>query len=213
MKCIFTAPAFIISNAVMSAYFREVESTGKMPRISDRLAERLRKISRWATKDHPNTAGLVLYSRDSQTGKTTLLRALYDAHETMRAAPMRGIETNYTSAEFLTAIDISMMAQHKGRAAIMEGEHSPAKTPLLFIDGLGCETEQVSCRRTDANGETITEVINPLAEVLRYRYLHGLPVILTTNLTKRQIGETYGKDVLSCVKEYKWSSYCYEKIY
>jgi len=199
MDTIFNAPAFIIANAIMRAYFSEVESTSKTPIITDELNARFIKISRWTTKDHPGCAGLVLYSRDPQTGKTTMLRALY----------LTCVDLQFRKYKpgFITAIELSLTAQHKGRESIMEGESSPAKIPLLFLDGLGYETPRVRYHGTNADGEHITESIEPVAEVLRYRFEHGLPVIITTDLSGHRIRHIYGAKVIECIKACKRTAY------
>lgn len=199
METIFNAPAFIIANAIMRAYFSEVESTKKTPIISDELNRRFIRFSSWTTKDHPGCAGLVLYSREPQTGKTTMLRALYLACSDLRQF------RNYEPG-FITAIGLSLAAQHEGRKSIMEGESSPAKIPLLFLDGLGYETPRVHYHGTNADGERVTESIEPVVEVLRYRYEHGLPTIITTDLSRGGIRGRYGQSVSKCLNDYKYTS-------
>ena len=99
------------------------------------------------------------------TGKTTMLRAVY-----------------YTATQLGRTVMI-----HTAKSAVATGTQEMRKDrSLLLIDELG--REQIE-RKDYGN------VSEPLVDLICYREDRGLPTLLVTNLTDRQLEEKYGKYV------------------
>lgn len=114
---------------------------------------------------------------------------------------------------FLTAREISSIAENGGRAALLEDEGSPAKIPLLFIDDLGDEPGEVHYYGKSPDGQFYNSKIAPLVEVLLYRYENRLPVIITTNFGTDGIRAKYGPRIEDRLREMCEGGYFSGKSY
>lgn len=110
-------------------------------------------------------------------GKTTLLRAL-------RSATNYLVENNYLDSDMtirmFDAKDINHIASN------IEKFNEIKKMPVLAIEDIGREAAEVV---------NYGNYINPLVDLLEYRYNERLPTFITTNLTNKEIRDKYGNRI------------------
>lgn len=117
----------------------------------------------------------------SGNGKTTLLYAMQQAHNTLKHIhqalpdPFR-----QTGIEIIDAVALAMQCTNT------RDYHDYSRRPMLAIEDLGRDAEQLKYY-----GNTITPVI----DILEYRYQHQLFTLVTTNLTLRELKAKYGARV------------------
>lgn len=161
-----------------AAYQAQVASRGRKPELMVNIEPAIQTCARWLT-DSSTKPGLILQGNVG-TGKTTLLYAIKMVVEAMDQKK-RKMEIEGASAMVKTFLqDIKRF-------------DAWAYTPLLGIDDLGTEAVSV---KDYGNDKT------PMGDLLLERYKRLPFTIITTNLTKKQLLETYGERVESRLSEW-----------
>ena len=161
-----------------AAYQAQVASRGRKPELMVNIEPAIQTCARWLT-DSSTKPGLILQGNVG-TGKTTLLYAIKMVVEAMDQKK-RKMEIEGASAMVKTFLqDIKRF-------------DAWVYTPLLGIDDLGTEAVSV---KDYGNDKT------PMGDLLLERYRRLPFTIITTNLTKQQLLETYGERVESRLSEW-----------
>lgn len=141
---------------------------------------KIRSVAKWLTADNLKP-GLLLCGGIGN-GKSTMLTAIKALNNQFLNFK------SWRQITLLSATFISSLAADSDATA-----YSRAKdAPILGIDDLG--TEPVSVKRYGSE-------INPVVELICYRYDQMLPTMITTNLTMEKIRDVYGERVADRLKE------------
>lgn len=165
-----------------------------------------KKLDKWINgAEH---AGLIL-SGPMGMGKTTILRALYlwihyyySEHPDYSHARIRTeLECSNTAIYGITKL--MHLAHLSGREGLLYADDAPARADLLFIDGVGDETEGpiIHYRGWDKSRRVfIKEDLCPIEEMIMIRDNKHLPTIISTRLDYNGIVERYGESTADRLK-------------
>lgn len=120
----------------------------------------------------------IIFSGDTGTGKTHLAAAISN----------HVINKNRCPVMFGTFIEYLDRIRSEFKNNTDQTKHDMKTVPLLIIDDLGKE------KQTAWSDQTLFEIIN-------YRYEHGLPVVITTNLSWQALSKQYDRAVISRLAE------------
>lgn len=157
----------------------EVESRGFAFILDANSYDHINAVARWATQK--GKFGLLL-SGSYGNGKSTLVRALQSVTSYV-------FESKYPNAQPHEKVALRMVnALHVSNVAKTDDDafERIATAPFLAIDDVGLEPAEVL---------NYGNVINPLVQLITYRYDNMLPTVITTNLTPAQIREHYGERI------------------
>ena len=158
---------------VIQAFFAlEVKNRGKKLVMNDRLKGIISRIADHMTK--PKKQGIILMGGVG-SGKSTMMAALQKAH-------------NYLYPQYN---DIGIIIRDAGQIVREYQENRPTidycgVEDMLAIDDLGKEPTEVLRYGTH---------IQPLVEIFEQRYNRMLPMLITTNLERKQVAEKYGRRI------------------
>lgn len=157
----------------------EVESRGYTFLMDSHSYEHIESVARWAT------AGLkfgIMLSGSYGNGKSTIVRALQSVTTYLYDRKYPNAQPqDKVSLRIVNALDVSNAATHDQTTF-----RRYSTSPFLAIDDVGLEPAEVM---------NYGNVINPLVQLITYRYDNLLPTIITTNLTPAQIREHYGERI------------------
>lgn len=156
------------------AYKYEVRKRAIPYNHSDRLEKMLRIAARWMTSHNKN--GLLI-SGGVGCGKTTLANAISDVYMIVNR---NGIRTEDAKTIAAMALD------DKKEYEVLRGVR------MLCIDDMG--TELITAK-------SYGNEVMPVVDIIHYRYAKQLFTIITTNLTEKQIEDTYGSRVADRLRE------------
>ena len=164
-------------NMLCAAYQKEVESRGMTCDMIDKVYGYLRGIAETMTTK--STKCGILLCGNCGNGKTTSMNAFLSLCRFMEGVE-QGLIPNArqivaTSARRLTQIAKDENAMKEAKVCY-----------VLAIDDIGLEPTEVL---------DFGNAINPVIEILEYRYRQLLFTFITTNLTPKQIREKYGDRV------------------
>ena len=168
---------------LFSAIAAEVEYRGGTIKESEVLNNQLRHVASWLCED--NTKNSLFLAAQCGNGKTTFLRAIQNLVTAL------GIKSNLSNKTFAPGLYGA-----KQLATICKSNPSQWQSiinqELIVIDDIGTEPREIV---------DFGNVINPIAELISYRYEALLPAIYRTNLSPSSIAEVYGKRVADRLKE------------
>lgn len=145
------------------------------------IDEYLTKVSDFLV--NPKKTGLIIMGSIGN-GKTTMAKAVCSMINTLYDSP---VTSERKFIKTISAIKLSNMAtEDKGDYQIAK------KTPMLFIDDVGCEPSVVKVWGNE---------LSPFVELIYHRYDNQLFTILTTNLNKEMLQKTYGDRVIDRMNE------------
>ena len=159
-------------DALTASFQAEVEYRHQTYKESDAVKESIKQAAKWLTEQ--DKFGLLMCGVPGN-GKTTLMRAIQNL-------------INYFNLkdDYGTSIGVSLR-DVKDITRLNKDDYNGfvkfRNTPMLAIDDLGLEPTEVL---------DYGNVLNPIIDLLSYRYNEQLFTIITTNLTGKQIREKYG---------------------
>ena len=194
-----------VYSMIKLAYRGEVSKRGRIAEFDDDMASRLRKTAKWLTSDDLKFS-LLLFGGYGN-GKTTLVKSVQSMIENIKiSAPTIALQferevvssrmpTDEDRRLYSDLMDIGKLpslriitAQEIADYARRDADELSKikKEPFLAIDDLGCEPAEIKSYGT---------AVTPVTDVFFVRYDAMLPTIITTNLDKPDIRNTYGDRV------------------
>lgn len=152
--------------------------------------ETITKMSQmaWWLTDMRAKPGILLYGTCGN-GKTTLAESARDVINTMlnpESSP-NAISPNTRQVYRINALKLAQTY------TAAKPEYDKWKnTPMLMIDDLGIEPAEI---------KIYGNVVSPLVELIYERYDRKLLTMITSNLTRKDISETYGPRIIERIVE------------
>lgn len=163
-----------------SAYRIEVENRQLEYLCTKELCEHLEDIARWMTSG--NGFGLALMGNVGN-GKTTMAKAFCDA---VRLAQFDD-NGEILGIRFVDSNQVTRLCRES-----YEQFRKLCESKFLCLDDMGREPVEV---------KDYGNVLNPVVELVQYRYEQQLPLVITTNLDPGMIDSRYGRRILDRFKE------------
>ncbi len=175
------------------AYGEQVRMTGRRMVRSEVLDELLSTVSlelslRCSIEERHGRFGMLMMGVPGD-GKTTMIRAIQLAANLCFSAGMysqRERDDGLDGLQIVTARDVAQMAQDPMKLQRLK------ERVVLAIDDVGTEPSEVMHYGT---------MLQPMADLIEYRYSRRLYTILSTNLTGRQLSEQYGERMVDRLRE------------
>lgn len=164
------------SDILLAAYIGEVEYRKRRYIDDERIRENIHKVAEFLT-DNNSKFGM-MFCGTCGNGKTTLLYALRSATNYLNDC--RHFEDSHTGIRIYDAKDISQIAKN------YDNFKEVRKTPIIALEDIGREPAEVL---------DYGNVLNPIIDLLEFRYNEQLPTFITTNLTAKEIREKYGNRI------------------
>lgn len=167
-----------------AAYTAEVENRGGVYEATDDITRALADLAAFLTakpdeeRSKPRRKFGVMLAGLYGNGKTTTLRALQTAINLLNA---EDLFEEFTGMPIVSARGIALLADEDHKAYT-----ATCQRPLLAVDDMGREPAEVL-----KYGNTM----NPVADLIEFRYNARLFTVITTNLTAPQIAEKYGQRI------------------
>lgn len=142
----------------------------------------IRQVARWLVS--PATPGLTIFGNVGN-GKTTIATAVMQTINVLnlgRDAAGQPIWVNMISAR-----ELARKARNDEEDML-----GWCKKPMLVLDDVGAEQDTV---RTYGN------ILNPVEQLIEYRYKYRLFTVVTTNLKPQEIRERYGDRIADRMNE------------
>ena len=167
-------------DVLASAYRIEVEKRRMEYVLTNELCSHLEDIARWMTEG--NGFGLALMGNVGN-GKTTMAKALCGA------VRLAGFDDNgeTIAMRYIDSNQVTRMCRES-----YEQFHRLCQTKFLCLDDMGREPVEV---RDYGN------LLNPVVELVQYRYEQQLPLVITTNLDPEMINSRYGQRIADRFRE------------
>lgn len=168
------------------AYAANVDRSGYSFVEDVETRKKIKGMAGWLTNQRAKPG--VLLCGTCGNGKTTLAESARDVINTLlNPQESPNIIPNVPQMIRVNALKITQAYTEQ------KGEYERWKVcPMLMIDDLGVEPAEI---RTYGN------VVSPLVEMLYERYDRKLMTVITSNLTKKSIGEVYGPRIEERVTE------------
>ena len=161
---------------LMASYMAEVEYRHRMFIDDEHTRDNIRRLAKFLTSD--NSKFGIMFCGICGNGKTTLLYALRSAINMINDCG--GFEDRKTGMSIIDAKDIAHYA--KDYRSFQELK----MRPMIAIEDMGREATEVL---------DYGNVLNPVIDLIEYRYDNQLFTAITTNLTSKQVSEKYGKRI------------------
>lgn len=159
-----------------AAYMAEVEYRHREFVDDDATRENIRSLARFVTSDGSKFG--IMFCGVCGNGKTTLMYALQNVIRLINDC--RGFEDSNTCILIADAKDITKTAKDVEKFQTLKSQ------TMLAIEDMGREPAEVL---------NFGNVLNPVVDLIEYRYDNQLFTAITTNLTGEQIREKYGKRI------------------
>lgn len=164
------------ADLLTAAYMAEVEFR-RRPFIGDAETEQnIARLAKFLTTDSPKFG--IMFCGTCGNGKTTLLHALRSATNLLN--------NNGAFADTSTGLVIVDAKEVAQRARDPKKFSEMRKWPLMAIEDMGREPTEVL---------DFGNVMNPVVDLVEYRYDNQLFTAITTNLAGKQISEKYGRRI------------------
>ena len=162
------------------AYRIEVEKRHMEFLYTNDLCNHLEDIAKWMTGG--NGLGLALMG-DVGNGKTTMMRALRGA------VSLAGFEDHGETIgmKMIDSNSVTRLCRND-----YEQFYKFCNTKFLAVDDIGREPVEVKDYGT---------VLNPIIELIQYRYEKQLPLVISTNLDPAMMKDRYGARITDRMKE------------
>lgn len=186
-----------------TAYEKEVSKRGNSYQDDPDTARHIQLVAKWLVSDTLKPS-LLLYGGIGN-GKTTMIRAITSAVESLKDSARKYMKENNPAEESFSVIrdnadskalkEIIKFPTIKAitaqKLAELASQNVDAFSKLkgetfLVIDDLGCEPTAVKNYGTE---------VTPVTDVIYQRYDKILPTIITTNLDRKDIRQQYGDRV------------------
>ena len=164
-------------NLLAASYAVEVKRRHGTPKFDANTQKNLFALADYITQQDPKFG--VMMSGTCGNGKTTLLYTLQSAfYYLLRKGHFDFLKLSFaTRLKIVDAKDVTQIAKDYDDLQELRSEE------LLAIDDLGKEPTEVL---------DYGNVLNPVIDILEYRYNRQLFTVVTTNLTPKEIREKYG---------------------
>ena len=164
------------SDILLAAYIGEVEYRKRTYIDDARIRDNIQKVAEFLTNN--NSKFGMMFCGTCGNGKTTLLYALRSATNYLNDC--RHFEDNHTGIRIYDAKEVSQIAKN------YESFKEVRRVPIIALEDIGREPAEVL---------DYGNVLNPIIDLLEYRYNEQLPTFITTNLTAKEIREKYGNRI------------------
>lgn len=164
------------SDILLAAYIGEVEYRKRRYIDDARIRDNIQKVAEFLTNN--NSKFGMMFCGTCGNGKTTLLYALRSATNYLNDC--RHFEDNHTGIRIYDAKEVSQIAKN------YESFKEVRRVPIIALEDIGREPAEVL---------DYGNVLNPIIDLLEYRYNEQLPTFITTNLTAKEIREKYGNRI------------------
>lgn len=164
------------TDILLAAYQAEVEYRHRRFIEDDETKNNIGRLAAFLIRDDAKFG--VMLCGVPGNGKTTLLYAFQSAMNWMSGAGFFGQERK--GIRIVDAKEIAAYARDP------KGFHELRSAPMIGIEDMGREPTEVL---------DYGNVINPVVDMIEYRYNMQLFTFITTNLTKAQIREKYGNRI------------------
>lgn len=162
-------------DTLLAAYQAEVEFRHMEFRTNDSLGKYIGQIARYFTTDGRKFG--LMFCGVCGNGKTTMLYALQNLLNYLHAHEI------VDSDDVISIVDAKEVVQYARDAKRFKELKSRR---MLAIEDVGREPTEVI---------DFGNVLNPVIDLLEYRYNNQLFTLITTNLEARQISQKYGKRI------------------
>lgn len=159
-----------------ASYMAEVEFRGRRFVDDAETADNIRRLARFLTSGGGKFG--IMFCGVCGNGKTTLLYSLQSAVNEINRYGW--FEDSGTGMRIYDARDIARAAKDARRFREL------SRSQMLAIDDMGREAAEVL---------DYGNVLNPVTDLIEYRYDHQLFTAITTNLTGEQITAKYGRRI------------------
>ena len=159
-----------------AAYMAEVEYRHRQFVHDDQTAENIESLAEFVTSEGSKFG--IMFCGVCGNGKTTLMYAFQNVINFINDC--RGFEDSNTGILIADAKDITKTAKDVEKFQTLKSQ------PMLAIEDMGREPAEVL---------NYGNVLNPVVDLIEYRYDNQLFTAITTNLTGEQIREKYGKRI------------------
>lgn len=164
------------SDLLTAAYMAEVEYRHRAFSGDGHTLSNIRRLARFLTSESPKFG--IMFCGVCGNGKTTLLYALQNAINELGDCGM--LEEPQTAMPVIDAKDIAHHAKDYKSFQQLKAR------PMLAVEDMGREATEVL---------DYGNVLNPVIDLVEYRYNSQLFTAITTNLTPKQVSEKYGKRI------------------
>jgi len=176
----FRLPAQELLNMLTAFYGLEVEKRHGKMRLDDNMKEALAKTAKNLCQESPKF-GLMMCGTCGN-GKTTMVYAL---QRTINYYNMTG-HFSFLKEWMrvgMEVVDVRYILQ----VANKDEKFNELRTrDMLAIDDMGKEPTEIM---------NYGNILNPVVDIIEYRYHHQLFTVITTNLTPMEIREKYGSRI------------------
>lgn len=166
-----------------AAYAAEVDYRGMTCRFDESTKNNIIAVAKFITDDNPKSG--ILLCGNPGNGKTTMMLAFRSATNYLVRMGVYD-DAAKVGLTILDARDITVMAKNYSLF------DAAKKNYMLGIEDIGREPTEVL---------DFGNVINPIIDMLEYRYREQLFTFITTNLTPRQVREKYGNRIADRLNE------------
>lgn len=160
---------------LLAAYMAEVEYRHREFVDDDATRENIRSVAEFVTSEGCKFG--IMFCGVCGNGKTTLMYALQNVINAVNDA---GGFDGKTGMKIAEAKEVAQAANNAKEFRALKSQ------PMLAIEDMGREPAEVL---------NFGNVLNPVVDLIEYRYDNQLFTAITTNLTGEQIREKYGKRI------------------
>ena len=165
-----------VEDTLLAAYQAEVEFRHREFVMNDSIRSYIRQLSQFFTSDGKKFG--LMFCGVCGNGKTTLLYALQSAINYLRNCGV--LEDKKIGISIVDAKEVAQYAKDINRFKELKSRE------MLAIEDMGREPTEVI---------DFGNVLNPVVDLLEYRYNNQLFTAITTNLEAKQISTKYGKRI------------------
>ena len=180
------------ANLLAAHYAARVRERGRDVVWDAPTVDHIVALAEFITSDDPHHGVMLLGSVGN--GKTTLMRAFQSAiwHLDLYEKHFRFMDDPYDGPPCHPRLEIYDARALAEKVKDRQRFDAVKATPLLGIDDLGTDPSQ----KLDYGN-----VLQPLAELIEYRYSRDLFTIITTNLDAKKVENTYAARVRDRLRE------------
>lgn len=191
----FNLPDKAMYTALMAACQVEINYRRRDITYTPSFCQHIAQISKWLTSSH-SSFGLFLCGSKGN-GKTTIVKAVQSLYQYVRRnTPYRSDEWPKDMFLITTAKDVVRAArEYNNRCRDRDNCYDYSNllnSRILCIDDMGTEPRE---------SVQFGEFLNPVTDIINYRYENQLTTIITSNLSAGDIAECYDERLADRLKE------------